>query len=187
MPYYTYVGLAVMAVVVIVTQVLAHRRNGAGAHSAKDAADPERRWVQGVLAIYRGDVGDPGYWKREDAEREIQQGWSTPDHQELQALIQRYVQGECNVAFDKARIIWLARIGAGAGWLDEATSWRLALDAKRALQTSYPGWPELIRALEEGRAQWYGGADKIPPEELERKQAHVRFAQSTILHAVMFR
>lgn len=187
MPYYTYIGLAVMALVVIVSQIIAHRRQSPAHRSRKDAADPDRRWVQGVLAIYRGDAGDPGYWSRDRAAEEITKGWSTPDARELEQLIQRYIAGECNVAFDKVRIIWLARIGAGAGWLDEAASWRLCLDAKRALQAAYPDWPTMIAATEQGRAQWYGGAHKIPPAELERKQAHARYAQSTILHAVTFR
>lgn len=167
------------------------RRNAAGSgHDPRyyaDRQDPQRYWVQAVYAVYRGDVGDPAYWDPEDARREIQQGWSTPDREQLLALIQRYVAGECTPAFDHVRIIWLARLGAGAGWLDEATSWGYALQSKAMLQYGYTGWPALVAGLEQGRAQWYGGEDQVPPGERERREEHHRFAQQHFLPFCPFR
>jgi hypothetical protein len=80
--------------------------------------------------------------------------------QRLGELIRRYVQGECNVGFDKLRIIFLACLGRGAGWFDDATSWSRTAD--RAGKVAVPGcadassavppphwgnWPQLAAAL----------------------------------------
>lgn len=85
------------------------------------------------------------------------------------------------------RIIWLARIGAGAGWLDEATSWGYALQSKTALQYGYTGWPALATGLEQGRAQWYGGEDQVPPQERQRRQEHYQLAQQHFFPTCPFR
>ncbi len=173
-----------------VYSVWARRKATGAGHDPRyyaERQDPQRYWVQAVLAVYRGDVGDPAYWDPEDARREIQEGWSTPDRNELLALIQRYIAGECTPAFDHVRIIWLARLGAGAGWLDDATSWGYALQSKAALQYGYTSWPALAAGLEQGRVQWYGGEDKVPPGERERRQEHYRFAQQCFFPHCPFR
>lgn len=43
------------------------------------------------------------------------------------------------------------------------------------LQRSYGSWQELFEAMKAGRAEWYGGADKVPAGTLklnERAHAH---------------
>jgi len=131
-----------------------------------DRSDPRKFWAQAAIALYQDD-SDPGCWKRDNALRCLQKGWSTPDGAELVELIQRYIQGECNVGFDKLRIIFLARAGRGAGWFDEATSWGYAFNAITELQKHYTSWEQLRVAMDEGRADWYGGKDEVPKAQLE--------------------
>ncbi|HEY6728048.1 MAG TPA: DUF1266 domain-containing protein [Polyangiaceae bacterium] len=150
------------------------RRGGANASSATDAddgfdrgrfhadrSDPRKFWAQAAIALYQDD-SDPGCWKPELARNRLQKGWSTADGSELVELIQSYIKGECNLAFDKLRIIFLARAGRGAGWFDEATSWAYAFNAITELQRGYTSWEQLRVAMDEGRADWYGGKDEVP-------------------------
>src|SRR5690606_27175766 len=111
-------------------------------------------WVHGVLAVYRGDAGDPAYWDRECALMQAQ-GWSMEGPADLQELLDRYHHGEINLAFDKARLIWLARVGQGAGWLAEGTSWQWCEAGAQALRAYYPDWASFRAELEQGRAAWY--------------------------------
>jgi hypothetical protein len=113
------------------------------------------------------DRADPGYWSERDAQHLIQNGWSTADRNELFELIQRYVQGECNLGFDKLRIIFLARLGRGAGWFDDATSWNYVFPAIGEIQSRYGSWSELKAAMDAGRAEWYGGPNEVPKAQHE--------------------
>lgn len=131
-----------------------------------DRTDPRKFWAQAAIALYQ-DNTDPGCWKQQNALQCLQQGWSTPNAGELVELIQSYIRGECNLAFDKLRIIFLARAGRGAGWFDEATSWNYAFSAMAELQRHYTSWEQLRVAMDEGRAEWYGGRDQVPQRQLE--------------------
>lgn len=131
-----------------------------------DRSDPRKFWAQAAIALYQDD-SDPGCWKQANALRCLQQGWSTPNGSELVELIQSYIKGECNLAFDKLRIIFLARAGRGAGWFDEATSWAYAFNAMTEIQKHYTSWEQLRVAMDEGRADWYGGKDEVPQKQLE--------------------
>lgn len=152
-----------------------------------DRTDPRKHWAQAVMAIYQGDVGDPGYWDRKRATATIQNGWSTPDAAELTKLIESYVRGECNVGFDKIRIVWLARLGFAAGWYDEATSWRHVFAAQAAMQQAYGSWLELREAVVQGRAQWYGGADKVPEAQARNAENSFSYALKTFLGTMPYR
>jgi hypothetical protein len=129
MSWWHFVWLGVVLVVVFGYSFLAGKRGGGGADpSIADPADPRKHWAQAAIALYQ-DTNDPAYWSERDAQHLIQNGWSTADRNELLELIQRYVQGECNLGFDKLRIIFLARLGRGAGWFDDATSWNYVFPA----------------------------------------------------------
>lgn len=130
-----------------------------------DRSDPRKFWAQAAIALYQDD-SDPGCWKQEHAVSCLQ-GWKTAAQPALVRLLQRYIKGECNVGFDKLRIIYLARAGRGAGFLDEATSWGYAFDAMTEIQRHYVSWEQLRVAMDDGRAQWYGGKDKVPQSALE--------------------
>src|SRR5690606_13449087 len=105
-----------------------------------DRGNNLRRWAQGALATYRGNVGDPGYWKREEALSEMVSSWSTPNRDELLQLLETYRSGELHLAFDKIRIIWLARVASGCGWFDEATSWQWVHQAASVIRFNYQSW-----------------------------------------------
>lgn len=168
---------AVLALVFLVGYYFFYARRG-NANSAaaddgfdtarfqSDRSDPRKLWAHAAIGLYQDD-SDPGCWKPENALRRLQKGWSTPDRAELVALIQRYIDGECNVAFDKLRIIFLARTGRGAGWFDEATSWAYAFDAITEIQKHCASWEQLRVGMDEGRADWYGGKGKVPQAQME--------------------
>lgn len=179
--------LAGATVAVIGTVYTWSQRRKPAVRQMMDRADPRKGWAQAVMAIYQGDAGDPGYWDRRRATESIQRGWSTPDAAALTELIERYVQGECNVGFDKVRIVWLARLGLGAGWYDDATSWRYVFAAQTALQHAYGSWMELRAAVEQGRAQWYGGAAKVPQVQLQNADRNFSYALKTFLGQLPYR
>ena len=149
-----------------------------------DRADPRRRWVHGVLAVYRGDAGDPAYWDRECALAQAR-AWGCEQPQDLHELIDRYHRGEINLAFDKARLIWLARVAQGTGWLGEGHSWQWCESAAAALRAEYPDWSSFRADMEQGRAAWYDGA--VPPEQVAQAGANWGFAQAQVLAQLPFR
>lgn len=153
-------------------------------HYLADRRDPLRHWVHGVLAVYRGDAGDPAYWDGACANRQAG-GWGLEKPEDLYELLERYRDGEINVAFDKARIIWLARLGQGLGWLNEQQSWEWCRFAADGLRNQYPGWTEFAQDLHAGRASWYDG--NVPPAELASSHDAYRFATSTVLPQLAFR
>lgn len=187
-----YVGFAV---VVLVGLSLFAKRGGSAGNSTSslppealaDRADPRKHWAQAAQALYQGILGDAGYWSQSDAVKRLSKGWSTSSRQELIELINSYIQGECNVAFDKLRIIFLARVGKAASWLDEQTSWGYAFQAIHDLQSNYRSWEELRDAMIEGRAEWYGGASEVPPQQNELSKAGYALAAANYFAAVPFR
>jgi hypothetical protein len=180
-------ALAVTTVVAIASVYTWSQRRKPEVKVLVDRADPRKHWAQAIMAIYQGDAGDPGYWDRRRATESIQQGWSTPDVAELTQLIEKYVRGECNVGFDKVRIVWLARLGLGAGWYDDATSWRYVFAAQAALQQAYGSWIELRAAVVEGREQWYGGAAKVPQAQVQNADRHFSYALQKFLNHLPYR
>jgi len=148
--------------------------------------DPRKHWILAAMALYHGDQGgDPGYWARSRALSCIQKAWSTPDRDALIALIDRYISGECNVGFDKVRIIWLARVGFGAGWLDEETSWNYAIRAREVIQHTYGSWLELNQAINEGIVDWYRG--NVPQARRDGRGPALQYAARTFFDKVPFR
>jgi hypothetical protein len=155
--YLGYVALALVVVGVLTVLSMSKLFRRAPEHDHRYLADrsvPLRCFAQGACAAYRGNVGDPGYWKREDALREMTESWSTPDRQELVDLLDGYRKGEINLAFDQVRIIWLSRVAFGCGWFDEATSWGYVQHAAHAIRARHRSWDEVARDLEAGAIEW---------------------------------
>jgi hypothetical protein len=149
-----------------------------------DRRDPLRAWIHGVLAVYRGDVGDPGYWDQPCAERQAN-GWGMKTPADMHGMLARYRDGEINTAFDKVRIIWLARLGQALGWLTEAQSWEWCRLAAGALQQQYASWQLLYEDIDQGRIRWYDG--KVPEGERERAMQHYQFANANVVGNRAFR
>jgi hypothetical protein len=150
----------------------------------QDRRDPLRHWVHGVMAVYRGNAGDPAYWDTACANRQAS-GWGLEKPDDLYELLQRYRDGETNIAFDKARLIWLARLGQGLGWLDEHQSWEWCRMGADSLRQTYPSWAAFAQEVQSGRADWYDG--NVPPEERSRAHEDYRFATANILPPLTFR
>jgi len=149
-----------------------------------DRQDPLRHWVHGVMAVYRGDAGDPAYWDAACATRQSR-GWGLEKPEDLYELLERYRDGEINAAFDKARLIWLARLGQALGWLNEQQSWEWCRLAADQLRRQYPDWTLFAQELQDGRARWYDG--QVPAEELARSHEAYRFATQAVLPPLAFR
>jgi hypothetical protein len=181
---WAYLGVVAMLVGYFAYAQLTNRKKDP---SIADRQDPRKHWVQAAIALYQGDVGDAGYWSGNQARETLKVGWSTHTRDELIELIGRYIEGECNVGFDKLRIIWLARLGRGAGWIDDATSWGYAFPAVAELQRSYGSWPELFAAMKAGREEWYGGADKVPPATLKLNEKAHAYASRSFFAQVPYR
>jgi hypothetical protein len=186
-----HVVLIVVVVVLVAFAVIMNRSKGRPANDGfdqdrffSDRSDPRKFWAQAAIALYQND-SDPGCWKQDNAVRCLQ-GWKTPDQPALVRLLQRYVNGESNLGFDKLRIIYLARAGRGAGWFDEATSWGYAFDAMAAIKSHYGSWEQLRVAMEEGREQWYGGKDKVPQAIVELNQEGWRKLEANFIPHVAF-
>jgi hypothetical protein len=146
--------LLVVAALLVVQSKLAWRAPEHDSRYLADRSDPIRAFAQGALAAYRGNVGDPGYWKQSDALAEMTESWSTPNREELVDLLESYRRGEINLGFDKVRIIWLSRVALGCGWFDATTSWHYVAEAVQALRASYGGWEALAADIEAGAIAW---------------------------------
>ncbi len=179
--------LIVPIVVILVLAYFFTRRaqKETGTKLYMDRKDPRKYWAQAAMALYQGERGDPGYWKAAEAQSLMKNGWSTANREELLSLINSYIEGECNVGFDKLRIIWLARLGCGAGWIDEESSWNYVFDAEAVLQNTYASWEQLRDACFEGRDEWYGG--ETPEREIKWANNNYAFALEKYLRAVPFK
>jgi hypothetical protein len=177
-----------IGVVVLVVLFLVFRALGSDdKREIADRQDPQKHWAQAAQAIYQGNGGDAGYFASNGAINNLSKGWDIKSREDLVNLIDTYGSGETNVGFDKLRMIWLARLGFAAGWLDEATSWKYVFSAKSAIQNAYTSWTELRDAMVAGRAEWYGGADQVPDSQVESAKENFQYASQKFFPNVMFR
>lgn len=179
LPYDSF-GLLALAAFVLAGRAFAKNRPRPQPTPEVDAG-----WVRAALAIFRGGVGDPASWTREEALEEMHQ-WGVREPKQLVALMQRFARGVHTVAFDQVRVLWLAQVGLTAGLLDPPTAAAYSRGAKQRLQAQYTGWTALIAAIDEGLAQWCGGRERIPRDEQTYRRASARFAQATILPHIPF-
>jgi hypothetical protein len=133
-------------------------------------------------------AADPGYWKQKDALAEMA-NWSTPDRKELLELLTLYEGKEINVAFDKARIAWLARVGFAAGWLSEQESWEYVRRAAIASQAAYAGWDDFAEAVVAGAVEWNRdvGGRPMSDEAVRQRRANIQEAREKIWPSTPFR
>jgi hypothetical protein len=147
-----------------------------------DRQNPLRAWAHGALSTYRGaQAADPGYWKQKDALAEMA-NWSTPDRKELLELLSLYEGKEINVAFDKARIAWLARVGFATGWVSEQESWEYVRRAAIASQAAYAGWDDFAEAVVAGAIEWNRdvGGRPMSDEAVRQRRAKIQEAREKV-------
>jgi hypothetical protein len=149
------------------------------------AVDPLAAWAQGVIALYRGDVGDPGAWSRADADEHLSH-WSCPDRAALVGLLERYHQGETDLpGWDKARLIFLARVGAARGDLTAEESWEHVRQARSGM-ASIADWADLASQVERGKLSWYQDTDELD-SQLKMTRAVRAWAEAHALRGLPFR
>jgi hypothetical protein len=132
----------------------------------RDHEIPERRLVHGFLALYTGNGGDPFHTMDRQANVDhLQKGWDLSGPAKLRELMDGYEEGECTPAFDLARVIKLARHGAGALWVTEDESWQRCIRCAQRLKQRYPTWQAVYDDFQAGRVQWYREVAETPLPE----------------------
>jgi hypothetical protein len=132
-----------------------------------DQADPSKRFVSGMLAISSSSGGaDPAY-QAEFARTAITEWYGIESPQDLAGRIQDYIDGYGETpAYDLFRAVFLARVGFGAGMLDDAGSWSWAVNAARKAQKTYSSWNAYGTAYLEGHLA-YRKSEGDDPERLQ--------------------
>ena len=178
------IGVGGMLVVAFVLR--AWWRHGDDPRARADARDPVRRWSNGVIALYRGDIAEPGYVDAAEADAQLV-GWSCPDRAALDALIERYHRGETPwPGWDIARLVFLARLGAARGDYTEAESWAHVARARATCLRSVSGWTEFADHIEAGKLDWYQNSDERDAQ-LRSLRAVRGWAESARLPGIPFR
>lgn len=116
-----------------------------------DRADPRRTFVWGVVAV--SYELDPGYLPAHATEA-IRDWYGVKSAEDLLSRTpQRFVAND-HVAYNQYRLCFLARAGYGAGLVDEATSWGMAIRNAAVLQQHYRSWQEYGQGYLEGHLSY---------------------------------
>lgn len=143
---------------------------------AADRQDPRRTFVWGVLAVSY-DL-DPAYLPGH-ANEAVRQWYGVKSARQIVDWTAADFAANGHVAYNQYRLCFLARAGHGAGLLDEATSWSLAIRHAAVVQQHYRDWAEFGRGYLEGHLS-YRSEQGDPPEQLAkyRKNIGERLAQT---------
>lgn len=140
--------------------------------TAADGSHVSRRIVFGLLAI--SNQVDPAY-RAEFSRMAIADWYGIHDRDELIRRINNYVEGGFSTpAYDAFRAAFLARAGAGAGYLTQETSWQLGLDAVRQVQQAYDGWMAYGIGYLDGHLEYRRGQGDDHETLKERKATVMR-------------
>lgn len=179
LPMVTALALGAVVLVIFVVMVLtAKSRRG------KELRSGPLRFHWAAIAAYRGDA-DPTALDQKSAAEIIQNDWSCPSVERLRQMLRRYATGEVNAAFDAVRVLWLAELGASAGWITvrEVAEW--SFPACDRLRKAYSSWPAYEAAVIEGRDQWWATIAKRPlPASEQTRALEIRQEAAAIFQSV---
>jgi hypothetical protein len=164
----------------------------AGVDDPRYVADhriPLRAWAHGVLSIYVGRCADPGLHGTEYSQGVLQNGWSLKGPDDLRRLIGNYERGEIGLAFDKARIVRLARHGWGAGWLSEDECWQRIAAAQEAIRQRYGDWESFITDFRQERQRWWTdvAGNAMPDGDRQAMERCFEEARTQVLYTTPMR
>jgi hypothetical protein len=130
----------------------------------EDAKDPRKRFVFGVLSIsYKVD---PGYLPQH-AKTAVTEWYGIKSPADLEAINFGVAQ---HPGYNLYRKCFLARAGFGAGMIDDAKSWALALAEGRKVQQAFGSWDEYGRSYLAGHLA-YRAAEGDSPQRLAEIEA----------------
>src|SRR5262249_58885230 len=111
-----------------------------------DERDPVRRWAKGVFGIITGGT-DYGHGDKKDLRLGLREWWSINNteefHDRFRELNAERPQSKPEAAWCWVRAVNLARMAAGAQFISQDDSWRLAVPFLVRIQRSFTGWEEL--------------------------------------------
>ena len=116
-----------------------------------DEKVPLRRWVRAAIAIITGG-DDYGYLPSKRVRPLLAEMWDIQDKEGAMRTIAELQQG--SEAWDLVRALHVARMSAGAEYVDQEESWRIVAPIAQKLQQAYSSWDEVASAYNGVRARW---------------------------------
>jgi len=111
-----------------------------------DERDPVKRWAKGVFGIITGGI-DYGHTDKNDLRHGLREWWGINNTEEFQdhfrELRAELPQSKPEAAWCWVRAVNLARMAAGAQFINQDDSWRLVFAFLLRIQRSFAGWEEL--------------------------------------------
>ena len=136
----------------------------------QDRRDPRRTFVWGVVAA--SYELDPAYL-RAHATEAIRDWYGVKSAHDIVSWTAADFTANGHVAYNQYRLCFLARAGFGAGVLDEATSWDLAIRHAAVLQQHYRSWQDYGQGYLEGHLS-YRQHEGDPPAKLAEYRASIQ-------------
>ena len=137
----------------------------AHAAAAPSAVTPQHHGIALVGIITGGD--DYGTYPPEAPRKMLASSWGIEDMgaavDTIQGLLDTAEDGDALV-FDRVRAAHLARAAAGAGYIDQNTSWWYVVRAGEDLQRRFGSWDEVGAAYLRAKNQWLS-ARGIPTDD----------------------
>lgn len=127
-----------------------------------DLRDPRRAFVWGIVAVSYNV--DPAYL-RAHATEAIRDWYGVTSAQDLLSRNPGSFVANQHVAYNQFRLCFLARAGFGAGLLDEASSWDMAIRNAALVQQHYSSWQHYGQGYIDGHLS-YRAHEGDSPERL---------------------
>ena len=174
------IGL-VLAVLLISVVVLELR----GSHkvdprSETDLAIPLRRFARSAMSLITAGE-DYGYLPARENRSLLAESWDIRGAPGVQATLSSLTQpvgDDVAAAWNLVRAIHVARMAAGAGYLDETASWQWVAWAAAGLQARFRDWRPMADAFAQGRLSWATAAGLDVTTMTRQTQTNIASAQS---------
>ncbi|MBK6921716.1 MAG: DUF1266 domain-containing protein [Deltaproteobacteria bacterium] len=151
---------------------------------AVDMQDPRKTFVWGVVSI--SYELDPAYLPAH-ANTAIREWYGVRSADDILRWTAADFTANAHPGYNQYRLCFLARAGYGAGVLDEATSWSLAIPHAAVLQQHYPDWLAYGHGYLEGHLSYRAGegddAAKLA-EIRKRTEERIALRQRTVWCAI---
>lgn len=178
LPVYAY---AIIGVIVIggIVQAVRWAKNlvADNPRTLEDRAIPLRKFAQGAMFIITG-TDDYGYEDQAEVREGINEWWGIESGEEAIETVQELTATQATepsqLSWDLVRAIHVSRMAAGAGYLDNDTSWRLVEPAAKKLQASFNDWPEVGDAYVVAKVAWEKRQELEPDNQTQDNVAMLK-------------
>ncbi len=152
-----------------------------------DERDPVKRWAKGVYGIITGGI-DYAYKDKRRLRTVLRERWGIKDAEEFHAyyrnLSAEQPQDQPKAAWCWVRAVNLARMAAGARFIDYGESWRLIAPVLPRIQTSFAGWEDLGQNYQ-ARDTWLR-EQSINPQDVENVEDNLNALRATVWRTMAF-